>query len=568
MLRPCRITGICRREPDRASSARAFGPVSLACLALTFSAGCSSEGEAAAASNSASAAPASSETAAPTATAIVVQHDPAATEACNARRAELQKQEALPGSKAVTERAVGFARVRSRAALWRREPEVPPQLEKLGRGKRSSLRLVRAVRELLNKKGPKEDKRKAVLSEGYLFADNELVALALGEQVSLTKLFEEQTLYLQRGLDLYELVYEPQTKLEKERYVYKGGAYDGEKAELLFGDRVATTKEELEGSPSLTIDLRDLMNRSAFDRIKPIHLTESALVAEVRYGAGTWVPAVIDLKGSKADLGCEALTPELAAAKGKFVNERATYRRAMENVRATVRKMVREKMPFDAAPDQKNGFLRKAWKRAYLAGWRSYQFEGESHDVYTSKGDPRPPQVCIDFLTDVWERSSGTWYQPAVFADPLEPQPKRTEGAIDFDAMKIGNRRSVAEFTDFAERNTELFDVLELPKSERIPFKEREAFFDYLAKKADNFIPGDMITVHGFKEGGRPHYHSLIIVETDPITGIPTLVAGNAVFPREQSLDGILQISPKRSLKHRIRVRDKWLKAVADAGTR
>ena len=77
------------------------------------------------------------------------------------------------------------------------------------------------------------------------------------------------------------------------------------------------------------------------------------------------------------------------------------------------------------------------------------------------------------------------------------------------------------------------------------------------------FQPGDMLTVHGFKEGGRPHYHSLIILETDPITGVPTLVAGNAVFPREQTLEGIMYISPHRTLRHRIRVKEPWLSAVA-----
>ena len=93
----------------------------------------------------------------------------------------------------------------------------------------------------------------------------------------------------------------------------------------------------------------------------------------------------------------------------------------------------------------------------------------------------------------------------------------------------------------------------------------RDRFYAYLHDKQDMFRPGDMITVHGYKEGGRPHYHSLIILEQDPVTGVPTLVAGNAVFPREQSLEGILQISPKRSLKHRIRIKDEWLAKVAGA---
>lgn len=524
-----------------------------------------SSGSASATSASAtvSAAPSALGSAGPAAKVIpTLPDDPEGWASCATRRAEAQKQAALPGAPKVTERAVQFARVRSRPVLWRDEPGMPFQLEKLAQGKPSSQKLVRQVRDLVNKRGAKEDKRKQVLSDNYLFAEDELLALALIEQVSLVKLFDEKTVYLQRGVDIYELAWAPKTKLDHERFIYKGGPYDGEKAEILFGDRVALTKEELESTPSLTIDLQDLMARSDFDRIKPVHLSENALVAEVRYGpgAGTWAPALFDVKGPRLELACEALTPELNKKKAEFIALRGPQKKAAARVRAVVRSMVREKIPFDADQNQQNGFARKAWTRAYLAGWRSFTIDDESHEVYSAKGEPIPPQVCIDFLTDVWERASGTWFQP-VNGDKADP--KRTIGAIDFDSLGIANRRSVAEFTEFASKHPDKFDVWELPKDEKIPFKKRYEFFQYLHEKADMFLPGDMITVHGYKHGGRPHYHSLIIMEQDPITGVPILVAGNAVFPREQSLEGILQISPKRTLKHRIRIQGAWVDAVA-----
>jgi hypothetical protein len=237
----------------------------------------------------------------------------------------------------------------------------------------------------------------------------------------------------------------------------------------------------------------------------------------------------------------------------------------MKRVRAVVREMVRDEIPFDADRDQSNGFLRKAWKRAYFKGWRKYTHEGKLREVYTEDGHPRPPQVCIDFLTDTWERASGTWYQNATKpadGERLKADPKRTDGAIDFDKLEVGNRRSVASFTDFTIEHPDHFDVWEIPMAKRIPFLERDAFFDYLAEQADMFLEGDMITVHGYKEGGRPHYHSLMILEKDPVTGVPTLVGGNAVFAREQTLEGVMHISPKRSLRHRIRVKSKWLQEI------
>jgi hypothetical protein len=213
----------------------------------------------------------------------------------------VQKQPAVPGAPKVADKAVGFTRVRSRALLWKSAPKVSPQVERMNKAKQVALRLVRTARDLMDQRDGKADRRKVVLAEGgYLFASEPLVALALMEQASLPKLFDEETVYLQRGVEVYELAHEPETKLEKERFVYKGGPFDGEKAELLFGDRVAVTRAELEAQPSLVVDLRDLMSRSEFDRVKPVHMTDNALVAEVRYGPGAWVPALFEIKGPQA----------------------------------------------------------------------------------------------------------------------------------------------------------------------------------------------------------------------------------------------------------------------------
>ncbi len=532
-------------------------------LALVVGCGSGAAEEALPAGSAAVSAPSSTTaaSAAPGAPALV--EDPAWA-ACAARRTEAERAPPLPGAPEIESQGTQLARVRGRALLWRRAPTVPPALEKLSRGKKSTVRFVRGIKDLLDRKGSAGQRRADVLSNGYLYANDVTLAIALGGQVRLTRLFEETTLFLERGVDVYELARQPASKLDGERYVYVGGAYDGERAEVLFGDRVVPKKDELTATAPLVVDLGELLSRSEFDRLRPKHLADTALVADVRYGSGTWVPALFSLQGARATLVCEALTLDLARAKAEFVRAKAPLRAAMPKLRAVVREMVREKIPFDADTDRENGYLRAAWLRAYLAGWRTFNYEGESHDVYTPRGQPLPPEVCIDFLTDVWERASGTWYRPAA-GDPLEPNPLRTKGAIDFDALKISNRRSVAAFTDFAEQHADLFDVWEIPMSERVPFRKREEFFEYLAENADHLQPGDMLTIGGHKEGGRPHYHSVIVLEVDPRTGIPTLVASNAALPREQSLEGVMSLSPKRTLRHRIRVRDGWLTAVAQA---
>jgi hypothetical protein len=534
----------------------------LALLAAAVLAGGCKSNEVAADEAARPAAPADSASAATDAGApLPTDADRAGWQACAERIAAVKKDEALGGAASYEEQRVQFARVRGRPMLWRRVPgEMPAELASLRKKNEDQVRLVRELKHVLHKKKARDRRRELVLRESYLWSEDVGLALALLEQVSLIALFDEPSIVLDRGVDRYDLDRKPRTKLDHERYVYRDGPLAGETAEILFGDRVAVTAAELDKSPPLGIDLHDATARGDFDRIRPLHLTAGALVADLRYGPDTWVPAVFDLDGPHMKLACEALDDALATRKATFVHDTAGVKNAVKRLYTVVRQMVREEIPFDADDGQTNGFLRQEWKRAYLRGHRRFETDGKFYDVYNARGEPIPPQVCIDFITDVWERASGSWYQPMA-GDPLKPQPKRTEGGIDFDKLGIDNRRSVAEFTEFAEQHADLFEVWEVPKAERIPFKKRKEFFEYLHDKADMFRPGDFIFIYGTKHG-RPHYHSLFILEQDPVTGVPILVGGNAVFPREQTLEGIMQISPQRSIKHRIRAREPWLEIV------
>ena len=525
-----------------------------------------------ASSGATASASAPSVTVAPPLDAEATQKLAEATQACAAARQAALAEGALPGAATFESQRLYFSRVRGRALLWRRVPgslatALSEPISKLGK-KQKVLDAVRMVEKKL--KDPAA-RREAFLREGYLFADDVELALALVEQLSLSELFAEPTLFLQRGVEVYELERHAKSRWFPERYLYKDGPYVGMAGELLLGDRVATTKDELSLGSSLAIDLRDLTEQASFDRIKPIHLSEKHLVAELRYGPNVWVPALVELDGAKAKVACEELTAELEQKRRTFVEGRTLLMTAMNRVRGVVRAMVKEELPFDAAPDQGNGALKRDWKKAYLQGKTRFTSGGREYPVYTLEGQPKPPQVCIDFLTDVWERASGTWYDPAQVEDPygahpvVTPRPKANESGINFDRMKIKNRRSVAKFERFTLKNEELFDVWQVPKKERFKFEERKQFFEYLRDKADLIRIGDMLIIHGFKAGGRPHYHSLLVTETDPITGVVSLVGSNAVKPREQTLEGIMHISPERTIRTRIRVKEPWLELVKNA---
>jgi hypothetical protein len=514
----------------------------------------------------ASVAPSSSAVAPP---AVDAEHAQA-WQACKTQIDAAKAEPALPGAPEFEKVRVHMARVRGRPAYWRKSLPRPAKLQDVLDKNDTAPKVATALRNLIRKTKQRAKRQELLLREGYLWDDDVHMAIALNEQVSLANLFKEPALHLQRGVDVYELERVPKTRYLKERYLYKDGPLAGKRAEILVGDRIATDRAELSDDTALAIDLQDLLAREHFDRIKPTHLSKAHLVADVRYGAGNWAPALFNLKGSRAELVCEVLTPALTSVRTAFIADQEILRKAMARVSHVIREMVLEEIPFDADTGQTMGFLRKEWRRAYDRGWRKFDYEGKLRRVYNDDGAPIPPQVCIDFLTDTWERAAGTWYAPAAKVPSkrkgkfkLETSPKRTKGAIDLDDLQVGNRRSVAKFTKFTEAHSDLFDVWPLPKHERYPFKDRERFFNYLHEKADMFRPGDMITVHGYKEGGRPHYHSLIVLEQDPITGVIIRVAGNAVFPREQTLEGIMYISPKRSIRHRIRVKAPWLKSIA-----
>jgi hypothetical protein len=98
-----------------------------------------------------------------------------------------------------------------------------------------------------------------------------------------------------------------------------------------------------------------------------------------------------------------------------------------------------------------------------------------------------------------------------------------------------------------------------------IELGDRDAFFGYLAEHADDFSPGDAILIKG-KTPWDPfhvHFHSFFIYESDPVTGMPLVVVGNAGRPSIRSWETEVRRTPKRSILHRIRFSTEWLESIA-----
>jgi hypothetical protein len=392
--------------------------------------------------------------------------------------------------------------------------------------------------------------RELLLRQGYLYAESPSLAAALVEHVELAHLFDAPSVLIHRGAQRLRAV-----RGDRGVYVYDDGPERGARARVLLFDRL--WPEGQDPGPPLHVELRTAQVLAGFDRMRIAHLTQTAIVADLRYG-GRYARGLFRIVDARAELACELLPPDSAEEIGFSRAVAHRRQRVLETKRAAILSQIEEALPFDeplTEEGQQDGNLRPAWIWAYQKGWDSYQFNEDRYMVFDRSGRPKVPQVCIDFITDTLERASGTWWRGR------DEQRERMLGKLDFGTL-IDNRRSVERFVRFARAYPEWFDSYDLRTEERIPFRDRERFFGHLRERSDSYQPGDIVVIHGLRDDGEFHYHSFWIYDADPVTGMPTLVASNAGRPRIRTWEFEMRNAPRRSIRHRIRPRLQWLEQV------
>lgn len=506
------------------------------------------------------AAPTPATTGAPSASVQVkvdpVPVEPAEVTACRERIARLTALPALPGAPGFEARRPEIlGRGKGEAVVFLRAPQLAQGLGlrlELIRGQMSKKSPILGIPGTLDQlRYAPEDARKLLLAEGYVYSESPEVASVLIDVLKLGRLFREPELWMARGGEVF--------RLERDKtgaYRHADGERKGDEPALLLGDRVALRRDEL--LPLLHRDLSPVVEAHAPERVRIVRLTEQGAVVDLRYG-DDWVPAALDDDGQRYSVACTA--PPAARREQVAARRAVNLQRAgsVARLRDAVRAMVDERLRFDEPLEevgQQDGSLRPLWKWAYDHDGSTYSFNGVGYQVFDTRGRPAPPQVCVDFVLDAYERASGAWYGGV-------GQPRqRSAGSINFENSDLRNRRSAAEVVAFASRHPEMFDVWNLPDEERIPFGRRSDFFGYLTSHADRFSPGAIVVIHGMKADGLAHYHSFLIESSDPITGFPYRLAGNAGRPRLQSWEGVMRSAPLRSVRHVVAPRDTWLGAV------
>jgi len=481
---------------------------------------------------------------------------------CRARLAAALRAEPLPGAPEFeAHRASILGRARGEAVLWAREPAPTPDAElptaaRAARaalaGERGARRVAAARRRLRHDPAAL---RALILREGYLYSSDPAEALALVQGLTLTDLFTEPELHLARGSRVERLV---RSEGRRARYEHADGPAAGQPATLLLGDRVATTVAAL--AEPRHRDVAGLAEQVGADRIRVERVTDRAIIARLRFG-GTWVHALLDAEGARLSLACLDADASLRRAVTAWQAEDRTRREALTRLRAAVTAAVAEALPFDrprGAPDHlQDGQLRPHWRWAYEHGRTSFEHQGRMYPVFDAAGRPLPPQMCVDFVLDSYERASGTWFA----ARPAAPG--RSSGGLDFGRFGIENRSGVLAFEAFAARTPELFEHRRFTGAERIPFSERERFFAALSGDEDRLRAGDVVAIQGVKADGLVHQHAILVEGTDPLTGFPHALSDQMRWPRRRTWEGIMAEAPRRSLLFRVRPRPALFSLVA-----
>jgi len=227
-------------------------------------------------------------------------------------------------------------------------------------------------------------------------------------------------------------------------------------------------------------------------------------------------------------------------------------------LRQAILTQVNAQLPFDEPRTefgQQDGELRRHWRRAYLSGKTTYEFNGDEYRVFDRQGVPMVPQVCIDFITESFERATGMhWTHRG------EP-PEHVLGGLDFTELLGSERRRETGFRDYAERHPEHFAPLNFPRRDWVPYEKEWAFFRFIRDHRDELRTGDVVVIKGKTPWDRilDHTHTFFIYESDPVTGMPILLAGNSGRPRLIGWDAEMMRAPKRSIRHRMRPNTEWL---------
>lgn len=466
----------------------------------------------------------------------------------------------LPGAPAFeANRALLVARAKAEPLFFIAAPQPDPGADAATQSLRLQFEQTdypwRALKELKGRLSRRpEFARQLLLRDGYLYSDRPNHSFALVSLVRPDHLFTDEEIWVQRGEKLMRA-----RRGEEGRYFFADGPEKDQRVRLLHLDRIGTG----EVPKALHRDFRSLRYRLFFERAKVTHITEDYLIADLRYEEH-WVPSLLKSDGPRLELVAELIPEEkraqVAAAKRRLEAEA----RLVSKLREAMRAQIDEGLPFDepkTEEGQQDGKLRALWRDAYLGGRNRYRFNGDSYPVFDELGHPVVPQVCIDFMVDTFERASGRWWRKK-----NDGERGLSTGRLDLSQYDREALRRTQYFREFAEQHPEWFEVVNFPRNSRVQLGYKDSFFQWLSENVDHFRAGDIVLIRGHTpwDEVEEHTHSFFVYDTDPMTGVPIAIAGNAGPANLWSWETEARRTPNRTVRTRIRPKVEWLQSFVD----
>ncbi|PIN92201.1 hypothetical protein COU55_02430 [Candidatus Pacearchaeota archaeon CG10_big_fil_rev_8_21_14_0_10_31_59] len=434
---------------------------------------------------------------------------------------------------------------------------------------------------------PKGQLRQAVLSDGYFTFSEPKVTNAMFARIGIEDLFDDSLIYIERKDEVVEAV------RKGNYYYYNFDGNEGKKVLLCLEDRVTNNLEDFNQSKHLpiysildctqanrildvlvpTYNQEDfssstflnkliknylnvkIMSPRGDDVIIPRNKIQNILFIELGYATGDTLEILYDMSNNNW---------KFTEDRNDFVGiiyDNWKIETFKERLQTATDLLIKEHIKFDEPVieiGQQDGILRPLWWISYQKDKRTFDFNGITYNVYKN-GKPYPPEVCLRFILDVFERSSGTWFKNTLNGE----EPEKTKGYLYFD-----EDINLWPLLDIMEQHPEMFDMHSFPKESRVRWIDsQEKFYRNAYKYAlDNlggFEVGDVICVYGLTRGRSErdeyHWHTYMVYETDPVTTFPLRFAEQPKFAIFNQWSTIMARGPRRYVKTIVRMDRDWI---------
>ena len=404
------------------------------------------------------------------------------------------------------------------------------------------------LRKELRKINTPQDRRHLVLRDGIFYFEDPATANWAFRNLKLKDLFDEDYITLERGDKRYKL-----KRRKNGHYYHTEQSMFHYRARLALFDRIGVTGN-LGNSPSYQLD--NLRRSLGIDHIEVGEAKEGVRSGEIIFLSGDRLTGhLIRTESGETKIGILVLKPLNLSS---MLTSSKLHAEVIYGLTDTAESMMRENLFFDEPANeegQQDGIMRLAFTKAVRLGEAEYTVNEVTYSIYDRYGRPRPPQVCVDLITDTVDRYTGSWWPSFNNKKEKAPVFKKRKTRI----RKLMPARQVKKLVTISKKNPKVANNFSFSSPQQIPFEKGAAFFNNLFANRDNYRTGDVVVIYGKRADNKNHYHSFYVYNTDPVYGMPINLIDQAGHVRIRTWTDIMSSAPRRFIWHRVRWNPYWI---------